>query len=403
VESDNYLPFQKLFNYLRNDLKIELDVVQYEHFVYLFLSNQWYDEARVKDKGYLRDRLKSLIIAMWIPKQRYVPEFEKYYHKNYRNLLLSHTMVPEDKPEIVLKSEEEQSGVEKESESPIPTEEPEPKPPVVPGTPSEPLGDIPPVPISGMQSTTANAYLNFENTFDRGIQDVTFSGKHSALNAQFIFSEKHQLPVSNRKALTLFRHLNSVTRRSETDRIAVKDTVSKVVKDKYFTYPIYEKERRGDIDLLLIIEHGGPMIAFQSWWKQIRKVFKQTNDNTKLRIFFYSNYPTPNKERDDYYLYYNLSHSKPILLRNLCNEIHIATNVFFFSDAGVLDSKTDMNKLMELLQVIRIIKTATSKIVWLNPMQKADWSGKLAEILQQECFMVPYSRSGISDAVKYLK
>lgn len=406
--------FWEVFLYLKEELKVELDITQYEAFVHLFLSGVWQHSIQATDlETSTKEVLKNICITLWVPQKKYLLSFQEYFDDNFDELLYKY--IPSNLKNAKLTKEgikvenqvnnRAQTTKRKEKEL---VEDIEPSVDKTPTSPPSEAANAATNQAKQQASMSTNDITMYLNISDEGDGGNTLSNDKiydSVFDTTFIFSDEKHLPISNRKGLQLWRKLNTTTHRIESDRINIKDTVKIVAKNRLLYRPMYEMEKKGKISFLLFIEHDGPMVAFKSWWQQLIQHLKASNENSQVAIYYFTNYPLPAREKnfEDYHLFLSPTHTHAHLLSEVRQRISKHTNILFFSDAGALDGKIKESRIENTWKFIRQVQKLTSHLLWLNPLPSSKWEETSAAIISMIVEMVPYDFRGLEQGVKKLR
>jgi len=398
------LLFYDLFVYLKDELKIDLDFNQYEAFNQLLLVNNWNISA---DEELTKKRLKNLCISLWVPQKKYRAPFEEKFKQLFSTVFEKEQIFENGKVDLALDAPEkedvkpiEKKPIKADSENDSvddTTEFPD-------DTSGDEVEDTPTIPEEKNKTTYKNMFVDFsagEGTSD----DLKNHQESSIRDTPYVFSDDKHLPLPSRKALQLWRKINTYSQRVEGQQIDVKATVRRFAKEGILHEPVRELEKKGKVNYLLLVEHDGPMIAFQSWWKQLEKNLMDSSKNSKVQIYYFNNYPLPvrGEPYQDFHLFLNRSHTLSDRLSDVQQEINKETIVLFFSDAGALDGGTNNNRVQETLKFIQAIQKNTRHLLWLNPIPEKDRSNTAASILSMLVPMVTYNFTGIEKGIKILR
>ena len=402
------LLFYDLFIYLKDELKIDLDFGQYEAFNQLLLVNNWNISA--DDEG-TRNRLKNLCISLWIPQQKYRAVFEQKFDQLFATIFKNVQTLENKKVDhpTDIKQKEDANPKEdkptKQDTNSDPSENTEEPLENTNDTADVEAEDTPVAPDEKNKPTYKNMFVDFSAGEGSSDLDSDNQQESSIRDTPYVFSDDKHLPLPSRKALQLWRKINTYSQRVEGKQIDVKATVGRFAKEGMLHEPVSEMEKKGKVNYLLFVEHDGPMIAFQSWWQQLEKNLMESNKNSQVKMYYFNNYPLPVRGEDypDFHLFLNRSHTSSDRLSAIYQEINKETIVLFFSDAGALDGGANNNRVPETLKFIQAIQKNTRHLLWLNPIPKKDWSNSCAAILSMLVPMETYNFNGIEKGIKILR
>lgn len=408
-----HILFYDLFISLRDELKIELDFEQFETFTQLWLVQNWNKDAQdlslEENKAIIKRKLKNLCISLWIPHQKHIYAFENKFEQIFNAIF---QIKKQEQPSKKNESQTLTDSIKGESDMSSASEQE----PIEPSANMMPLKDDEPIEAPEETITTEpeeNQLTNYKNMFvdfsaGSGKSETTQEDKKddkSIRDTPFVFSDDKHLPLPSRKALQLWRKINTYSHRVEGREINVKASVQKVVKEGLLYEPVRQYEKKGKIDFYLFIEHDGPMIAFQSWWQQLEKSLLASNKNSQLHAYYFNNYPLPirGEQHKDFHLFLNRGHTQSHRFSEIQQELNKESIVLFFSDAGALDGSVNNNRIQETWAFIQRLQKFTRHLLWINPIPKNRWQNSSAAILSMLVPMVTYTFSGIEAGIKILK
>lgn len=402
------LLFYDLFIYLKDELKIELDFDQYEAFNQLLLVNNW---NRSADEEGTKRRLKNLCISLWVPQKKHLANFEEKFEQLFATIFKKDRILENEKGDNPVGPKEKEEVAPRENKSVTENakdglSDGAKEPPENTGNSSGQEADNTAVfPDEKNKPVYKNMFVDFSAGEGSSDVDAGKAQEGSIRDIPYVFSDDKHLPLPSRKALQLWRKINTYSHRVEGKQIDVRATVERFAKEGMLHEPVRELEKKGKVNYLLLVEHDGPMIAFQSWWQQLEKNLRDSNKNSGVQVYYFNNYPLPvrGEAYPDFHLFLNRSHTLSDRLSAVQQEINKETMVLFFSDAGALDGNTNDSRVQETLRFIQALQKNTRHLLWLNPIPKKDWSNTAAAILSMLVPMVTYDFNGIEKGVKILR
>ncbi|MEO0683491.1 MAG: hypothetical protein AAFY76_00200 [Cyanobacteria bacterium J06649_11] len=396
--------FHDLFLYLKDDLKVELDFVQYEQFIHIFLSDAWrggiVSEPMIEKNTQIKEALRTLCIALWVPRRRYLDAFNTYFDQLYNDFIFRYLGQQIDtlsrQTEVQISKNKEHDWATSTIDSPD-----------LNTTPTEDKVNVDETTKPTDKPNSIGVFIDITHSKKGGsFAPVKKEEKASlALDTSFIFSDNKHLPVANRRSLQLWRKLNSVSQKIEGNRIDVKNTVQRLSKERILLHPINQLEKKGALNTILFIEHMGAMVAFQSWWKQLINHLTISNEKGSIKVYYFNNYPLPVEEsgETDFCLFLNESHTSYENYSEIKKDVKKDTLVLFFSDAGALDFNKSIKKINHTLEFIEQLQLQSQRLLWLNPIPQAQWNGTSAKVINLLIPMVTYDLSGLEKGIKMLR
>ena len=409
MEPTNYI-FYNLFLQLKDELKVELDFLQYEAFLFLFTSGDWKVHlsqsetltAKERERE-VYDALLNLCQSLWVPKQRFVLPFSKLFDnaftelKQYLPVVKEEKLVERDenieeeekKEETIIIEKDEVNGKDKlEGNDPILNKE-------------EIQESINPKEKS--VETMRDFFINFENKQSEEEQsDEAEEARKSILETPFIFSDEKHFPIRSRQVIQVLEKLKNYNKRTEGTNLDVRQTIKKLAREKVLVKPVYEKIKKGQQHIILIIEQEGAMVPFRFWASQLAQDIQESSDEITLDVLYFSKYPLPiqDKTMSDFILYTSPSQLMSIRLSHLIKSIDKHTDILFFSDAGAISGQVNSDRIQNTMKVLEQFKKYTKGILWLNPLPKEKWADTSAAFISLFVSMVPYTYEGIEKGLK---
>ncbi len=95
--------------------------------------------------------------------------------------------------------------------------------------------------------------------------------------------------------------------------------------------------------------------------------------------------------------------TEPVSLADALQSLAAETVALIVSDAGAARNTLDATRLLDTLAFLKALRTKVRAFVWLNPVQKALWTGSNAEQLARFAPVYPLDRSGLEQAVNTLR
>jgi uncharacterized protein with von Willebrand factor type A (vWA) domain len=189
--------------------------------------------------------------------------------------------------------------------------------------------------------------------------------------------------------------------------------------DNYESYPTEEIDleaslelyaRRGNFDelvfqtrqvgvsrVLILIDHASSMLAFHDLAEQIADSAPVSESHLPNKYYFHD---IPLE-----YLYRDPAQMNGDRIADLARYfLHRKTNILVISDAGAARGMYEAERVLDTRDSLQQLAPLANRIVWLNPVPKARWSGTTAEQIARHLVpMFEISDLGLQRAVNTLK
>ncbi len=335
----------------------ELGWEQYELFMRGFILS----------KFETKQQLLNFCKTVWLFRPELREEFEQLFEHYYANVPAQY---------LAKKKESEQSNnvtpsteiLQPPPSITIPTGQPDPMPTT---QTSQEIGATAEVNPEIME-VSLNIDSGSGNTIDIGTAKLP-----SAKDVTFLFSEQKHLPFTVRKASQTVRKLRVPTKKSLTTALDVPALVQQVAKEGMVSRLIYQRKNVGVQQVIWLSDHGGSMLPFEPWEKQLLDIIKNTPNIRQTEQYFFHDYPS--QEGDDFKLFTNRAHSEIKTLSSILKASNKHTAVIIFSDGGAARRRFDAERLQVFLPLITTLKNTTQRLVWLNPVRQTQ--GTMADYL----------------------
>jgi hypothetical protein len=388
--------FYDFFNFLRNDLKIELDIVQYENFLLLFASFVWNPKSNGKDEELNKEKLKAKLLnlckTLWLPKVKYKASFEEAFEVSFNNLLERYF------------NQNHLNEISK-SKEPEPIRAPEPID--AEGTPKESPKNIVKddkvdSPTSKTEKEFQDIFINYEKGERFQIGDNDILEYESITEVPFIFSSESHFPIPTRKLIQLLKKAKNHKNRRLSDDIDIQKTINNVILEGIIGKIEYKFDEKVDRHFLIFFDEEGPMVPYKGWSGQLKESIQKTSNKGYIKTFYFSNYPLVQErnEQKDFLLFTSDDLIKSKKLSQILKEIKKDTSIVIFSDGGALDNRQNVEKLNVLIAFLEKLNKKTNNILWINPTPKKNWKNKITVYLSYKVKMVSYNFEGVENGIK---
>jgi uncharacterized protein len=232
-----------------------------------------------------------------------------------------------------------------------------------------------------LSNETIEISLNIDNSSEGNVtEEVTQIP--SSKEVTFLFSEQKHLPFTVRKVAQTVRKLRVPTERHPTSTLDIPALTQQVAKEGMVSKLVYQYKNVGVQRVIWLSDHGGSMLPFESWEKQLLAIVKDTPNIQQTEQYFFHDYPS--QDGSDFRFFTNRTHTEVKTLSAILKTCNKQTAVFFFSDGGAARRRFDTERLPIFLALINVLKNTTQRLVWLNPVKNT--GGTVADYLS---FLMP--------------
>ncbi len=185
--------------------------------------------------------------------------------------------------------------------------------------------------------------------------------------------------------------------RSEVDSLTKKEinlpaTIEATAKKGYFQELSWQKAKEWRSDLVVLIDNGPSMMAFQPMIDELIEVLRKDTDQRELNIFYFDRAPAKHVFKDQEHLqgielaFFAKKYKSPILI---------------LSDGGAAQGGLDRDRLQHTTQLLKILKK--HRVAWLNPMPRQRWKRTTADYISYYVNMFDANGLEFGNAVRVLK
>jgi uncharacterized protein len=221
--------------------------------------------------------------------------------------------------------------------------------------------------VPELSNETVEVSLNIDSSSEGNVANEV-SPIPSAKEVTYLFSEQKHLPFTVRKASQTMRKLRVPTQKRITTVLDVPALVQQVAQEGMVSRLIYQRESIGVQQVVWLSDHGGSMLPFEPWEKQLLDIVKNTPNIRQTEQYFFHDYPS--QEGDDFKLFTNRAHTEIKTLSSILKASNRHTAVIIFSDGGAARRRFDSERLQVFLPLINTLKNTTQRLVWLNPVRQ---------------------------------
>ncbi len=186
--------------------------------------------------------------------------------------------------------------------------------------------------------------------------------------------------------------------RSGVDSLTKKEfdldaTIEATAKKGYFQEMSWQKTKEWRSDLVVLIDNGSSMVAFQPMIDELIEVLRKDSDQQQqLNVFYFDRAPVKHLFRDEDHLqgveldYFAKKHKSPVLI---------------LSDGGAATGGLDRDRLQNTTHLLKALKN--HRVAWLNPMPRHRWKRTTADYISYYVNMFDANGLEFGNAVRVLK
>lgn len=205
-------------------------------------------------------------------------------------------------------------------------------------------------------------------------------------------------PVSRRSMSYGWRMLRRTVADGPRVVLDVAGTIAARTERGYYLGPVYQRRRRNDARLVLLLDQNGSMMPFHRFTRDLVETAQQESRlaEENIQVFYFHNVPGESLYRDLYL-------TEPVEFQDLLASCDGDTAVLVVSDAGAARGRRRQERIQATTRFLRRMRRQTGLVAWLNPMSRRRWEGSSAEILAYLVPMFSMDRDGFGDAVAALR
>lgn len=214
---------------------------------------------------------------------------------------------------------------------------------------------------------------------------------------EMVFLES-DYPITRRSMSYSWRYLRRYAPTGAATVLDVNATVETVTRQGFFLAPVYQRELKNQVRLVLLVDRNGSMMPLHHFTRDLVETARYESyfDSEQVGVFYFHNVPAASVYADPYL-------TRPVVLQNILNACDLNTCIFIVSDAGAARGYRQRSRIRSTAKVLRQIRQHTSAVAWLNPMPSHRWSETSAQILRHLVPMFPMTTEGLGDAISTVR
>lgn len=212
----------------------------------------------------------------------------------------------------------------------------------------------------------------------------------------FPFDLRGEVPGVRRNMRRSWKYFRRMGRSGAAEVLDVAATVERIQRDGVLVTPVMVPRRRNLSRVLVGVDRGGSMVAFEEWTDTLINAGLQSGVSS-FEQFYFRNAPGEIVFQDPLLC-------KPVKFDELQSELEDFA-VLIVSDAGAARGAFCRQRLRQTQQFLQRITAGYCRLAWLNPVPQTRWHGTTAEFVAMEpnLSMFPMDRRGIDAAMFVLR
>ncbi len=203
-------------------------------------------------------------------------------------------------------------------------------------------------------------------------------------------------PITRRQMKRYWRNARQLVRQGPGVELDVAATVQRAGLDGVLATPVMQPRRANQLELLLLIDRKGSMVAFHDFADRLRQTAMQNGQWRRLNIYYFHNVPTD--------LYQDPNITQAVAWNDVvscCS--YQRTCLIILSDAGAARMRWNADRISVTKEFLEDMGHSLHRMVWMNPMPDTRWQGTSAQAIHEAVRMFPCDRVGMENAIHLLR
>lgn len=384
----NDLPLRELFDKLRQ-AGFVLGIDEYELLLEALMKG-----FGIEDEAALKRLCKTLWVKSVEDEKIFNSYFEKVMSKPLENPLVTVEKPTPAKPAIPTTQPQVKQG---KTTPTLPPNDERVSPDKLP--PPEPRRDEPPQPPT-QPSSEAEKSEPDESEFMLPEVAVEMDDEVQLLKTitseQFFLSSDY-LPLTKREMKQTWRYLRLPIREGPLVELDVTATIEKIIRDGFFLEPVLVPRRRNLVELVLLLDIDGSMVAFHPLGDRLKDTATRGGKLGASRVYYFHNCPVD-------YVYGKPGYSEAVRVEDMLSGLSAnRVCMLIFSDAGAARGGYSEDRLQLTERFLRQCQQHLRYLVWVNPVPRERWARSTAGEIAKLIPMLECDRLGLQNAVKVLR
>ncbi|MGL4502090.1 MAG: CoxE, partial [Planktothrix sp.] len=173
--------------------------------------------------------------------------------------------------------------------------------------------------------------------------------------------------------------------------------IENIIRDGFFLDPVLVPQRLNRVELVLLLDVDGSMVAFHSLGDRIKETAMRGGRLGSSRVYYFHNCPVD-------YVYGTAGYSQVVRVEEMLSGLSPnRACLMIFSDAGAARGGYSEDRLELTQRFLQQCQQRLRYLVWVNPVPRERWemttAGEIAKLIPMfEC-----DRIGLQNAVKVLR
>ncbi|GJM35935.1 MAG: hypothetical protein DHS20C18_49360 [Saprospiraceae bacterium] len=243
-------------------------------------------------------------------------------------------------------------------------------------------------------STEHTVIISFENArpnADATSIQVSEKALEKEISQYNFWLKGNYFEFSSRRLQQGLRALRSEVNSATKKEIDLPATIEATAKRGYFQELSWQKAKEWHSSLVVLIDNGHSMVAFQPMIDELIEVLRADTDQ-QLNIFYFDQAPVK-------HVFADKDHLKGITLEQFAAKFK--SPMLILSDAGAARSGIDRQRLDQTVNLLKSLKN--HRVAWLNPMPRKRWKRSTADYISYYVNMFDANALEFGNAVRILK
>ncbi|AMW27647.1 hypothetical protein [Arthrospira platensis] len=205
------------------------------------------------------------------------------------------------------------------------------------------------------------------------------------------------LPLTKRKMKQTWRYLRRPIREGPLVELDVTATIEKIIRDGFFLEPVLVPQRRNRVELVLLLDVDGSMVAFHPLGDRLKETATRGGKLGASRVYYFHNCPVD-------YVYGKPGYSEAVRVEEMLRGLSPnRACLLIFSDAGAARGGYSEDRLQLTERFLGQCQQHLRYLVWVNPVPRERWAMSTAGEIGKLIPMFECDRLGLQNAVKVLR
>ncbi|MCT7973248.1 CoxE [Laspinema olomoucense] len=205
------------------------------------------------------------------------------------------------------------------------------------------------------------------------------------------------LPLTKREMKQTWRYLRRPIREGPLVELDVTATIENIIQNGFFLNPVLVPQRLNRVELVLLLDVDGSMVAFHSLGDRIKETAIRGGRLGASRVYYFHNCPVD-------YVYGSAGYSQVVRVEEMLSGLSPnRACLLIFSDAGAARGGYSEDRLELTHRFLHQCQQRLRYLVWVNPVPRERWEMTTAGEIAKFIPMFECDRLGLQNAVKVLR